>query len=77
MPLDDIAADILGKPLRFIARLLFEGVVELLLQGTGRLLLRLFRPRSEPGDTACALTGLAFWLAVVAAALWLARTSTH
>lgn len=73
MPLGDIAGEALGGVFRFIARILFEIVVEWLLHGTGALILRLIRPRHEPGETAAILTGLLFWIAVIALGLWLYR----
>lgn len=73
MPLGDIAGEALGGVFRFIARILFEIVVEWLLHGTGALILRLIRPRHEPGETAAILTGLLFWIAVIALSLWLYR----
>lgn len=73
MPLGDIAGEALGGVFRFISRMLFEIVVEWLLHGTGALILRLIRPRHEPGETAAILTGLLFWIAVIALGLWLYR----
>ena len=70
MPLGDIAGETLGGIFRFVARLLVEVVVEILIQGTGYLILRTARPKSEPGETACTVAGMAFWAVVIALA-WL------
>ena len=76
MPLGDIAGEALGGVFRFIARILFEIVVEWLLRGTGALILRLIRPRREPGEADAILTGLAFWIAVAALGLWTYRQAS-
>ena len=73
MPLDDIAGEALGGVFRFIARLVFEIVVEVILRGTGAMILRLLRPKHEPGETAATLAGLAFWGAVIALVFWAFR----
>lgn len=73
MPLGDIAGEALGGVFRFIARIVFEIVVEWLLRGTGALILRLVRPRHEPGETAAILIGLVFWIAAIALGLWVYR----
>lgn len=73
MPLGDIAGEALGGVLRFVARIVFEIVVEWLLRGTGALILRLMRPRHEPGETAAVVTGLLFWIAMMALGLWWCR----
>lgn len=70
MPLGDIAGEALGGVLRFVVRIVFEIVVEWLLRGTGALILRLMRPRHEPGETAAVVTGLLFWIAMMALGLW-------
>lgn len=64
----DAVGELLGGVLRFVARMLFELVVELLLQGTGRLLLKPFYRDEEPSDGLCTLIGLLAWagFAVVA-----------
>lgn len=75
MPLGDIAGEALGGVLRFIGRLLFEVVVEVLIQGTGHVILRTVRPKSEPGETACTLVGLVFWATVIVLGWFLYRQS--
>lgn len=73
MPLGDIAGEALGGLIRFVARIVFEIVVEWLLHGTGTLILRVIRPRHEPSETAAILTGLIFWIAVIALCVWVYR----
>ncbi|MBD9437014.1 hypothetical protein IB223_13000 [Pseudoxanthomonas sp. PXM03] len=76
MPLGEIAGEALGGVFRFVAHIVFEIVVEWLLRGTGALILRLSRPRHEPGETAAIVTGLLFWIAMVAFGFWLYRQAS-
>lgn len=64
----DAVGELLGGVLRFFGRILFELVVELLLYGTGRLLLKPFFRDKEPNDALCALVGLLAWAAFAVAA---------
>lgn len=73
MPLGDIAGEALGGVFRFLARLVADLVVELLLRGTGHLILRLLRPRRVPGENAAAVAGLVFWIAAIALGVWAYR----
>jgi hypothetical protein len=75
MPIGDIAGEALGGVFRFVGRLLFEVVVEVLIQGTGHVILRTVRPKSEPGETACTLVGLLFWATVIVLGWFLYRQS--
>lgn len=75
MPIGEIAGEALGGILRVTGRLLFELVVEVMIRGTGHVLIRIVRPRSEPGDTASAIAGLAFWAAVGAGGYFIYRAS--
>jgi len=52
--------------LRLIGRIFFELFFEIILHGTGHVLIRFVKPKSEPSDTACAIVGIAFWIAVYA-----------
>ena len=71
MPLGEIAGEILGGAARLVGRVLAELVVEILLQGTGHTLIRIFRPKYQPSDVSCGLAGLVFWLALAALGYWL------
>jgi len=73
VPLGELAIGALAGAARFVAAVLGEIVLGIVVQGTGHVLLRLVRPRSAPGETACTVAGLAFWVAVAAGALWLWR----
>lgn len=73
MPIGDIAGEALGGVLRVTGCLLFELVVEVMLRGTGHVLIRIAKPRSEPGETACAIAGLVFWAAVGAGGYFIYR----
>jgi hypothetical protein len=75
MPIGDIAGEALGGVFRFVGRLLFEVVVEVLIQGTGHVILRTVRSKSEPGETACTLVGLLFWATVIVLGWFLYRQS--
>lgn len=61
----DALAEVAGAALRLCGRIAFEIVVELLVYGTGRLLLWPFYRRKPPGDTACLFAGLGFWLLIL------------
>lgn len=73
MPLGDIAGEALGGVFRVIARIVFEILVEWLLRGTGALILRVLRPRHAHGEAAAALTGVVFWVAMIALGVWIYR----
>ncbi len=75
MPIGEIAGEALGGVLRVIGRLLFELVVEVMVHGTGRVLIRIVRPGSEPGGTASAIAGVVFWAAVGAGGYFIYRAS--
>lgn len=64
MPLGEIASDALGGVARVVGRILFEVFFEFIIQGTGYVLVRTVRPKTEPDDTVCAVVGLLFWAAV-------------
>ena len=76
MPLDDLAGEALRGALRVVGRMLVELVFEILLKGTGHVVIRLFRPGKESGDAACALVGLLVWAGVAAGAFLLHRQMT-
>ena len=65
MPVGEIAGEAIGSILRFAGRIFVELVFELLIQGTGHLVLKLLRPREEPGDTESAVVGILVWAIVL------------
>jgi len=64
MPLGEIAGEALGGFVRIVGRIIFEVLFEFIIQGTGYILVRPFRPKAEPTDTACTVVGLLFWALV-------------
>lgn len=65
MPLDGIVGQTLGGMLRFAGQVVFEFVVELLIQGLGHVVIRTVRPGSDPGPTASFFVGLLCWAALL------------
>ena len=61
MPLGDVAGEALSGAFRFIVRIVFEIVVEVIMRGKGAMILRLLRPKHDPGEIAAMMTGLVFW----------------
>ena len=39
--------------------------MDVILRGTGAMILRLLHPKHEPGETAAMMTGLVFWGAAI------------
>ena len=76
MHMGEIAGEALGGILRFVGRIFVELVFELLIQGTGHVILKTLRSRKEPGDTESAIVGLLVWVAVAAAGFWLYQHAT-
>ncbi len=64
MPLGEIAGEALGGFVRVVGRILFEIFFEIIIQGTGYVLVRTVRPKTEPDDTVCTVVGLLFWVCV-------------
>jgi hypothetical protein len=64
MPIGEIIGEALGGVLKIAVRFVFEVIFELLVKGTGYLLIRLVRPQSDPGESACGIVGVLFWAAV-------------
>jgi len=49
-----------------LLQILYEFLFEILVPGTGYVFLRFISPKSEPGETACAITGITLWVGVAA-----------
>ena len=75
MPVGELIGEVIGGVLKVVGRIFFEVVFELLILGTGRLLIRCFRPRSDPSDLACGMVGVVFWGAVGAGVYAICRAS--
>lgn len=73
MPLGELAGEALGGVLRLIGRIVAEIFFELLIQGTGELLLRLFRPESKLDARTSMWVGVLFWGCLIPGAYWLYR----
>jgi hypothetical protein len=69
----ETVGELVGSLLRILARVIVEGVLEFLVQGTGRVVLRLLRPKREPSEAAAMVAGLIVWAAALAFAItiWL------
>jgi hypothetical protein len=75
MPIGDITGEALGGIVRAVARIVFEIVFEFLVKGTGHAVLRVLRPRAEPGEGESAVVGLVVWLVVAGVGFWVYRTT--
>ena len=71
MPVGEITGGALGTVARVIGYIFGELILEILIQGTGRLVLNALRPRREPGEVESAFVGLLVWAVVIGAAFWL------
>jgi hypothetical protein len=67
MPLGDIAGEVIGGILRFIAQIIVEIFFEILIKGPGYLIVRIFRPREsiDADGAAVILVGVCFWVVVL------------
>jgi hypothetical protein len=70
MPVGEIAGEALGGIARFIGRVFIELIFEVLIQGTGHVVLKTFRPGREPGETESAVVGLLVWAAIIGGGFW-------
>jgi hypothetical protein len=61
----EAAFELFAVVARFLARVVFEIVFELLIQGTGHFILKTFRPKREPGEVSSAVVGLIIWVLIV------------
>ncbi len=77
MPVEERVGGLLAGVFRFLASLFTDLVIEVAIQGTGYLLLRLLRPRSEPSEAAATLAGLCVWAILIGSALrlWHAQSA--
>ena len=68
MPLGDLAAGLFELVGRFIGPILVEFVFEILIQGTGYLIVRyvvfLNQQEVDPDGPLATITGLSFWVAI-------------
>ncbi|WP_312316123.1 hypothetical protein [Stenotrophomonas sp.] len=73
MPLDDIAGSLLGGLFRFVIYVFVDIFFEAIIKGTGHVVLVTLRPKKEPSETACAVVGLLFWVALVVMSVLILR----
>ena len=73
----DAVGEVLVGVVRIVGRVILEFVLELvfeiMIKGSGYILLRIFRPKSDPGEGACAIVGIIFWILVGTAAYFIYR----
>jgi hypothetical protein len=60
----EIVGEVAGGVLRFIGRILLEGVFELLTKGVGYFICRPFKRNVDPDGGLVVFVGLSFWVAV-------------
>ena len=64
----DAVAELLGGAARFLGCTVFDGLIQVLLPGTGWLVLKPLYSRKDAPEWLCALVGLIVWIAIGAAA---------
>lgn len=69
MPLEPLVEGLPRGAVRLVMEVIVEMVVNVTFRGTGWVILKGLRPRSEPADTAATWVGAVFWALVVAALL--------
>ena len=68
----DVVGEILVGILRIVGRFVVEIVgrvmvdlvLEIMIKGSGYILLRIFRPKSDPGEGVCTIAGIVFWILI-------------
>lgn len=65
MPLGEIVGELVGGLVRVVASFVFEIVFEILIKGVGHAILRVGRPKADPGELACTVVGICFWAGIV------------
>ncbi len=64
MPLGEIAGEIVGGLFRFVAHIVFEVLVEILIRGPGYVICGMISRSVDPGGVMVILVGLLFWTVV-------------
>ena len=80
----DVVGEVLVGILRTVGRVMVEivgrGLVELIfeimIKGSGYILLRIFRPKSDPGEGACTIVGIIFWILIGTVAYLIYRATS-
>lgn len=66
MPIDDIAAEVIGGPLKAIGRILAEIVIEICIRGLGYWICRPFSRSVDPDGLRVLVVGVAAWALILA-----------
>lgn len=64
MPLGEIAGEALGGLVRIVGQFFAEIVFEVLIKGTGYLIVRPFIPTVDPDGALVVTIGIAFWVSL-------------
>ena len=70
MPVGDIAGEALGAVARFLGWIFLELIFEIVICGTGHMVLKAVRLNKEPGETAEAVGGFLIIIPLVALGTW-------
>jgi len=62
MPLEPLVESLLKGAVRFAIEVIVEVVVNITFRGTGWVILKVLRPRSEPADTTALWVGALIWM---------------
>lgn len=65
MPLEPLVEGLLKGAVRLVIEVIVEVVVNITFRGTGWVILKALRPRSEPADTTAIWVGAVFWMLAV------------
>ena len=75
----DVVGEVFVSILRGAGRVIFQLVVELIIEimikGGGYILVRMFRPKSYPGEGACTIVGIIFWVLIGTAVYFIHRAT--
>lgn len=78
MPVEELASGLLRIIGRFIAYMLIDLVLEILVKGLGYIIIRVLSFSKEkeinPDDFKVVLAGVVFWALIIALALWVIRS---
>jgi len=71
VPVEELTGGLLSGALRLIWWLLSDLLLEVLIKGTGYLVLRWLRPGSKPSESAATVAGLCAWAVLGGIGFWL------
>lgn len=64
MPIGEIAGELVGPVLRFVAHIFIDLILEALVRGAGYMICRPFFKSSDPTGGLVLFVGILFWLAL-------------